>query len=554
MTEQAGEINADVDLLVDMDFEYSLCSDQNGYLKKLYTQWRDHYGFVGKSVPGQDISLYHDILAVNSSLNNPALVWTVNGDDESLTYSALLNMAESQAGSWFTLGVRSGNTIAIVTNKTWKRIIALFSALRLGLIISFVAPVGRSRVSDALLKLDCDHIFIDSEVQDWIPSPKLSTLLVGPATVAPPDTLPFSYPCNHVVFRLLDSYGCTDLAIVEIPAQLLFLNLIRDGFHILKLSRGKTVCATGEISGGLSPFIELATFLCGSTLFLSGTENSRTVATKILESELYLVEVTPSLRDSIAKITECSLNVKWGGWFRNILDSSDSNAWKEFDDKFRPNKIEHMDLLYLVATGGVALGNPRHYDVLDTKIYPSKGSDWQLGDITTPKNISTMVYGRYCSVHHASDEPKFYPSPVLLSPFLQGYKYLGCYPTGRMGKVYPSDNVCECLACDGSWHVIIERPGSKGVDVVTEYILLAFMENRSVNELRLLVESNFGHDALPDLIEIIPLMPRFDGKGKINSSWCSQMYFKGEFNRRVRSNIYKMISELRFRLIGRPKV
>jgi hypothetical protein len=267
-----------------------------------------------------------------------------------------------------------------------------------------------------------------------------------------------------------------------------------------------------------------------------------------------LVEITPSLRDSITKINEGSVSVKWGCWFRNILDSNDSKSWKEFDDKFRPNQIEHMDLLYMAPTAGIALGNPRHYDVLDTNIYPSKGSYWQLGDIATPENISTMGYGRYCSVHHASEEPKVYPSPVLLSPFLQGYKYLGCYPTGRMGKLYPSDKICECLACDSSWHVIIERPGSKGAEVGTEYILLAFMEDRSVNELRTLVESNFGPDALPDLIEIIPLMPRFDDKGKINSSWCAQMYFRGEFNRRATINIYKMISKLRFGLIARPKV
>lgn len=552
MSEQVGEVNSD-DLVVDMDFDYTVREDQSSYLKKLYAQWRDHYGFLGKSVLGQDIRLYYDILYVNSSLNNPALVWTINDGDESLAYSGLLSLSQSQAASWFTLGVRSGNTISIVTNETCKRIIALFAALRLGLIISFVSPVGRSRVSESLLKLDCDHIFIDPEIQDWIPSTLLSTLLVGPAIESLPDSLPFSYPCNHVVFRLLDAYGCTDLSIVEIPAQLLFLNLIRDGFHILKLSKGKTVCATGELSGGLSPFIELATLFCGSTLFISSKENSKRVAAKILELEFYLVEVTPSLRDSLAKVTEGSVSVKWGGWFRNILDSIDAKSWKEFDDKLGPNKIEHMDLLYMATTGGIALGNQRHYDVLDTKIYPSKGSSWQLGDITTPENKTTMAYGRYCSIHHVLDEAKVYASPVLLSPFEKGYRYLGCYPTGRMGKIYPSDKVSECLARDGSWHVIIERPGSNRAEVVTEYILLAFREDRSVKELRALVEYNFGPDALPDLIEIIPLMPRFDDKGKINNSWCSQMYFRGEFNRRARSNIYKMISELRFRLNARPK-
>jgi hypothetical protein len=551
MTEQAGDNNSVVDHSVDMDFDYSPCDDQDGYFKILYSWWRDHYGFVGKSVPGQDISLYYDVLVVNSSLNNSALMWMVDDVEESLTYSDLISLSESQAGGWFTLGVRSGTTIAIVTNKASKRIIALFAALRLGLIISFIVPVGRARVSETLLKLDCDYIFSDYEIRDWIPTPLLPTMLVSPGNEVLPDILPFSYPCNHVVFRLLDSYGCTDLTVVDIPAQLLFLNLIRDGFHILKLSRGKTVCATGDMCGALSPFIELATLFCGSTLFLSGAERSKSVITRLLQTELYLVEITPDLRDSISKITEGSVSVRWSGWFRSILDSSDLKSWKDFDDKFGRNRIEHMDLLYLATSGGIALGNPRHFNVLDTKIYSSKGSSWQLGDISNPENISTMVYGRYCSVHYSSDKPNFYPSPVLLSPFAQGYRYLGCYPTGRMGKFYPSDNVCECLAHDGSWHVIIERPGSKGPEIVAEFILLAFMETRSADELRSLVACNFGHDALPDAIEIIPLMPRFDEKGKINKSWCSQMYFSGEFNRRARSNIYKMISELRYRLIPR---
>jgi hypothetical protein len=92
MSEQVGEVNSD-DLVVDMDFDYTVREDQSSYLKKLYAQWRDHYGFLGKSVLGQDIRLYYDILSVNSSLNNPALVWTINDGDESLTYSGLLSLS-----------------------------------------------------------------------------------------------------------------------------------------------------------------------------------------------------------------------------------------------------------------------------------------------------------------------------------------------------------------------------------------------------------------------------------------------------------------------------
>ncbi|MEY3880128.1 MAG: hypothetical protein RIQ94_923, partial [Pseudomonadota bacterium] len=59
------------------------------------------------------------------------------------------------------------------------------------------------------------------------------------------------------------------------------------------------------------------------------------------------------------------------------------------------------------------------------------------------------------------------------------------------------------------------------------------------------IETELGHEFLPDRIEWLPLLPQRNEDGGADQDWCQFHYLTGELYRRQRSDIYSCLSDLK---------
>jgi hypothetical protein len=178
-------------------------------------------------------------------------------------------------------------------------------------------------------------------------------------------------------------------------------------------------------------------------------------------------------------------------------------------------------------------------------VKPVPGLDVYPGNIAQPGLATQSDLGRLC-LRQGED---FFPTPFLMRIGDSGeWAFLGLFPPGRHGTVYPARLVEKLLARPGVWHVCLEVPVSSGENRA-QHVLLAFCDDRMPDVLRELIVSQLGPAALPDRIRCYALVPRLDGSGNVNADWCMQLFLAGELERRCSHPFYASLSHLKKELL-----
>jgi len=203
-----------------------------------------------KSHPVQGFDLYHDLVLRHPGPGQELLRaysrrlgWRV------LTRGALRARSARLAAAWVRQGVQAGQRMALLLPISPEYVVALMTALRLGLVVCPLQPRGPLVVAQKLAQLAPDFIYTQSLYTPLLghPLPPPEQLLCDePAATAPDDYYgSYTYPPGAPVLALLSPLRPPVEQVVEVPSELLFGGILRDLLLTFGLEPGQALAAPG---------------------------------------------------------------------------------------------------------------------------------------------------------------------------------------------------------------------------------------------------------------------------------------------------------------------
>jgi hypothetical protein len=264
-----------------------------------------------------------------------------------------------------------------------------------------------------------------------------------------------------------------------------------------------------------------------------------------MSATIDLIAIPANARKALMVASDIATKKNWKRWIRNPIECLDYLSWKEFSTALALDGVPHADLLFTCQFSGISIGSVWKTDLIDMGLSVPRGASWHLGDLIDPTVPSSTSHGRLCSLVTNEQGSTVQPTPFLITLFGSSYRFIGCYPPGRQGQIYPSSRVIELLSGTDGRHVIIEKPGADGVESRTLYVLVCFQEVRTEESLLLLIQEKLGEFARPDEVYFSPLFPRLLISGQIDSDWVTRLFFRGEFQRRSEIPFYLSMARLK---------
>lgn len=527
------------------DFIRNTTANAVDFTQLLVQWWQKNYGYNTKTIPRHAVDFYHDLVLTHSFDVYQAIAWCEGDSLRSLSYGELERSVHDLSQRWMAQSLKPGLSVAIICSKGYRRLIALLTAFRLGLIPSLLDYSGPVLLTRQLHLLDCDVIYADSAYHAFIPGELSGRILKLDGMKSIPKGFSESYACDSIVLRILSDPFGIDCPVINLTAQHVYLNLVRDAFFILELKKGHRIAAPSRANGVGSPFLELAAFLSGSSIMIIDREGWIHATPYLLSNSFDCVGLES---DGIAhlrrKISTIYHEIRWGRWFRSPLDHYTTLDWSLFAGDLALNTIPRAELFWCAAASGIGLGTVWSTNPYDSILHSPPGLTWYLGETVNPANLSMIPFGIFCPVISQGDKKLSIPTDLLLSANPDGHRYLGRYNGDAHFSDYPAALVLEVLALSGCWHVILERPPESFVQK-PERILLAFMEDRSAIELNAIIRTEICEEAVPGTVEIFDLMPPLTPDGLPDTEWCKSLYFKGELHRRSNTRIHVLLSQLK---------
>jgi len=519
-------------------------SDKESFNDYAYQWWRQHHGFSSKSVNGDSYNLYHDFISRFIHNEDAGILFQSSAGIEKYTPRQIDLLVETLCRAWVDQGVIAGKVILIVVDTTLRRYVSILAALRLGLVISLLDSKAPLVIQDAISRLNPDFISIESKLVD-------STFAERVLKISgnfEPITIPVeSYAFSSPVFHLFDSFSPRESSIKVISVERFFSGMIRDAHFILGLKPGYTLC-TGDIEKSLAtPLLEMACLFAGAKLHLIESEWLVNHPDCVFESQAQVVSISARLRDLLLKNSTTVMSPSpIERWFRSANETLNFTDWQALINQCGLQNVPHADIFFNAALGGIIACSDWKTDIFDLMLSPVVGQAWYKGDIANPTLETMQEFGRYC----LKIDERLDITPIVISQHQSQMKYLGFYPPGRQGLTYPTQLVLDAIKIEAAWHVCIEVPLGIGENRV-QYILIAFCDERSSDELRTIIGKKIGDEAMPDKILNMDYIPRLTSTGTPNIAWCQQMFMGGEFQRRLNHPFYKLINQLRKEIIAK---
>lgn len=511
--------------------------------------WGKRCGYSGKSVHGVEYNFYHDVLASQLGRSSDCLIANNETGLESLSYEMLDQRVAALCCSWIQQGLAAGFKVVIVSGTGLNHYVALLAGLRLGLVISLIEATGPYALNNDLSLLAPDYVFIDYALRSWL-APEFERKCLNTFRSEEGQVIPeYAYPLGAPVLKLLTSFAEGPHRVVTMTSEQLFTSLIRDGQWLLALSPEQRVILAGDGGKSFSPLLELYVMLSGACLYLFSPNVLKTQSESLLRHTSSWIFLDDSVRQALTKSGDMDrIAGKVMNWVIPITSYHPMN-WRDFIAQI----INHGGVAHIAAgegaLGGMMAVSPdiKNMTTLQSPI-PMKavpGCDCYLGNLAQPEAETQTGTGRLC----LRLEDSYRATPFLMR---EGddecWFYLGLYPPGRQGAVYPASMVVQLLEQPNSWHVCLEVPSASGENRVN-YFLLAFCDDRPVEVLHDLVLSQLGPAALPDRILKYDIVPRMNEMGEVNAQWCLQLFMVGEFDRRVAHPFYSNLSQLKKELL-----
>jgi hypothetical protein len=494
-----------------------------------------------KSRPELGLDLYADCIASHLGHQRPALTIVQEGrGPQEISYETLHARSAALASLWVKSGVKAGESLALLLPVGLDYAVALLAALRLGLAVTPIPPLGASYARHRLLLTAADHVATSARLTHMLPPESAPSLPLTAAGVDGMRAASHAYAPTDCVLRLLSPFGPCD-ALTELDAVTLHESLLRDGLLVMALTTADRVAAPGWDVLQLQPLLLLTTWLVGATWV------ECTAADFAAQSlGISVLGVDTRLRELIrARGDESCRGVK--SWFRSLSDRIDHDKWRTFSELLGARGITQFSVLYNAASGGAQLFSPRATQDLIGRMWPAPGRTFIISQVGSDLLPALDATGVYTPLRDEEADPSLVR--LVIAKLDHGWTSGGSIDVGPEARTMPAREIAACAGRD-------PRVGAASLVVLAgrwpneaHVLLLVFVsEPEAVSgelaaDLRALIAHELGEQHVPERIEISPLHPRRDDDG-IRADWCVSQYQSGMLGRKARVPMFLTLSRL----------
>jgi hypothetical protein len=514
-------------------------SDRDGYMRALYrAAARKYPAIMGRPELGLD--LYADCVTAQLGHNRTALVTYKDGQVIETSYEWLHLRCSALTSVWQSAGVSAGAALVIVAPIGLDYAVALLTALRLGLTVTLLSPLGPAYVRNRIAALAPDYVATSERWQHLL-APNAEPPLPmhargGDSTVASSHT----YTADAVPLRLLSPFGGAELIPRELSAAELHASLLRDSLLIFALEPGDRFAAPGFDPLQWQPLAFLSALLSGATWVELDPKDLALQPRLLKQIGVTLLGVDTQLRDLVLTLgPELCHGVR--SWFRSLNDTFDYVAWDQLQKLLAERKQSGFSVLSNAASGGAHLFSPRSEDQAVTRVWPAPGREFVIAGVGADVLPSLNETGVYVPLQDAQADTSLLR--MVVAKLEAGWTLGGAIDLGPQGRSLPTAE----MAASARRH---PRVAAASVVVVpgrwpnaAHVILLAFTSEANTqgiatSDIKQLVSHDLGSIHQPDHIELFALYPRS------NERWCSSQYLSGTLGKKSRIPLFLTLSRL----------
>jgi hypothetical protein len=494
--------------------------------------------------------IYHDAIVRHLSPSRPALRWyEPKLGLREISYSELHAAAARRASAWAGQKVKTGDVIAIVLSPGATWLISLVTALRMGLCISLLFPLGDAYLAHRLAKLGPAHIATEAAYLPLLVG--FEKLVLDDNFVAPayPDAW-YTYGPKELLGKLFSPLHAPLLKPHELAAQRAYLEAVRDGVLVYLLEPGEVLAAPGFHLLQHQPAMILATLLAGACFFHVPTPDLLADPTLLTLSPIRCLGVGHEVRDALLAAPPGPPS-GLGLWIKNPEEPVDPDAWRRFTEAMDMKKVPASSLVVDAARGGAALFSVRRPGGTDWRVLPAPGQPYGLFDAGGSGEEAVSAHGIFTET--IAGKPAL-PGYMILARTGPEYGYGGTTTPRRDGRIYPADEVTDLVGelpfVAGSIVVPLPSggPGAHALFTLVVFTGAAVLPDGASAVIAAQIELHLGREFLPDRTEIFPLYPRLK-KGKLDQAWCETQLRTGLLSRKAREPMFLDLTALRKRCV-----
>jgi hypothetical protein len=505
-----------------------------------------------RSRPGA-YDLYHDAVGRHATTARVALVthdrlagW------QPLSFAELAARASACAQAWAGAGLVPGAVVALVLPLGVPWLVAFAAALRLGLVVSFLAPAGEHALVPRLEALDPAGVVFDAESPPPIgPFVERALLLVdsGPPHASPPHAYAPGEPCA----RLFSPLRAPLTKPVDLPAEIAWQNAYRDAVFAYRIGPGDALALPGFHPQQHHPAAMLATMIAGATYVHVLLAELAARPALLKEQPISTLGVAPALADLLRGAPVGRLP-GLRCWIRSVDEPLDWTAYHDFVDKNDLAKVPVASVLVDAAAGGAVLFSTRRPGSVNAYVLPAAGRAYVLLDGTGSGDAAIDGVGIF--VPMPGGDPEKDGWFLLARRGTENLWGSTMWPR-RAGRVFPAGEVVARVSA---------MPGVLGACVVPvptgdpggrwAFVLLVWRgaapdeEPVTPGAIEARIRDELGEDFAPDRITVIASYPRWKGD-KLDAEWCRRQYSSGFLVRKAGHPIFRRLAELRGLILGR---
>lgn len=555
-------------------------TDPAGFASALFRDAAGHAESPPKTQLGSGYDLFYDAVvrhALGPAADRPCLLYV--GDSpaldparslQSLSYFQLYAAACVLADAWQQRGAGVGERICILYPLGPELLVALGAALKLGLVVSVLPPLGADFLGKRLRAIQPQHVVTARRylplLREWVRAGELPLEdAVLPAPASPGEQLAAAVAAAEELRNgvrqgsasshtyaprsaaLLGISPLRDPAWVPQPvaAQAVYLGALDDGL-ILGLHHGHSTLAAPEHAFlQYQPMLLLTLLLHGATYLHLSASNLAVLPrrTRVVPT-IDVLLVTARLRDSWLQAASRPLH-EVRSCLTQVCEVQDDILWQDFIDRSRLRGIPFLSWHYDATCAGALLFSLRRTGQLSQILYPAPGRPFQLGD---PRIDDAPAQGR-----HGILRPLPGACGLLLYEHAGGYLYGGTRFPSRAGTSYARDEVEEVVAAIPyvAGAAMVADPSDHGTATLLVFVG-PHLRHQSTDyflkleqQIRERLRSRLGVDYVPTHVQVLACLPRRNAKG-IQLGWCEQQLRSGQLARRASDPVLSLIDELSF--------
>lgn len=496
-----------------------------------------------RTAPGSTYDLYADLVFRHYG-DVAAFQWLEGGRRlRSLSFASLHAHSTQAAGNWLDHGAKEGSTVCWIGHPGPDFVVSLVTALRLGLVFSWLPPYGSRYLEHRLAQLEPDLIVTEfghlnrfhSEVGVLVPD------RTPPPPVSDRPEARRSRP-DDVALRLFSPIREAHDSPRDVTVGELHDGLLRDGLMALALEPGDAVAAPGLDDHQWQPHLILTTLLAGGTYWHLQPEEFRRL-TEQQDVTFRWLGVSSRLRDTL--IADPPAGLPCETWFRDPQNVHELQEWKRFTELVGLSDMPSANVLVDSAQGGVILQSVRRPGGAHPWVHPPPGRAWKLLDYASGEEAVGQI-GEFAS---GTTPETIEATGTLLGRQGLEWAFGAARPDTRAGVLYPAAELLALLGeVDPAEGVtLLSLPNASSVGMNSQ-ILLRFVSDPEAEgheaRVRQHIDGLLGERFQPDKIATYELFPRKAGD-EVDHVWCATQYRMGLLDEKRKSPTHQLLFALR---------